>query len=175
MLRRFRGWMIAALAVVVLAIVGRFACRPPAIEVEIAEAGYGAVEDIVANSEAGSVRSRAQAKVGAERAGRVAAIRRREGAAVKAGETLVELDASTARQRLEAARRDLEATRAARDAARAAALMARQSWERLERLRDGQLVSAEELDQARSRRDGAQSELEAGEARAASAAAAVKD
>src|SRR5262245_10104348 len=103
--RRFRGWLIAASAVVVLMVVGRFACRPPAVELEIAEAGYGAVEDIVTNSEAGSVRSRAQAKVGAERAGRIAAILRREGAVVRPGESLVELDASTARQRLEAARR----------------------------------------------------------------------
>jgi len=174
MFRRFRGWLIAALAVIVLGLLGRFACRPPAIEVEVAEAGYGAVEDLVANSEAGSVRSRAQAKVGAERAGRIAVMHHREGSVVRAGEPLIELDASTARQRLEAARRDLEATRAARDAARAAAVGARQSCERLERLRENQLVSAEELDQARSRRDGAQSELEAAEARVASAAAAVK-
>jgi HlyD family secretion protein len=174
MLRRFRGWLIAAAVVVALAVVARVACRPPAIEVEIAAAGYGTVEDLVANSEAGSVRSRAQAKVGAERAGRISAILRREGAPVRAGESLVELDEATARQQLEATRRDLEAMRAARESARAAAVLARQTLERLEKLGDGQLVSAEDMDQARSRRDAARADLDAAEARVASAAAAVK-
>ena len=174
MLRRFRGWLIGVGVLAALVVIGRVACRPRPIEVEVAEAGLGPVEDLVTNSEAGSVRSRAQAKVGAERAGRIAAIRRREGAAVRAGESLVEMDASSARQRLEAARRDLEAMRAAREAARASAVLARQSYERLEQLRDGQLVSPEQMDQARSRRDAAQAELEAAEARVASAEAAVR-
>lgn len=174
MFRRYRGWLIAGGALVALVVVGRIACRPHPIEVETAEAGYGPVEDLITNSEAGSVRSRSQAKVGAERAGRVAAIHRREGATVRAGEALIELDASTAERRLEAARRDLDATRAARDAARAGAVLARQVHERLERLREGQLVSAEQMDEARSRRDGAAAQLEAAEARVASATAAVR-
>jgi HlyD family secretion protein len=174
MLRRFRGWLIVAGALAVLVVLGRVACRPRPIEVETAGAAYGPVEDLVTNSEAGSVRSHAQARVGAERAGRVAAIHRREGAAVRAGEALVELDASTAERRLEATRRDLEAARSARDAARAAAVLARQSHERLESLRKDQLVSAEQMDEARSRRDGAEAELAAAGARVASAEAAVR-
>jgi len=174
MLKRFRGWLIAVGVVIAALILGRLACRPAAIQVEIAAAAPGLVEDLVTNSEAGSVRSRAQARVGAERAGRIAAIRRREGAPVRAGEILVEMDLATARQQLEAVRRDLQALRAARDASEAAARLARQNCERLESLLDRQLVSAAQMDEARSRRDVTAAELQAATARVASATAAVR-
>ena len=102
-----RRWLVALVVLLALVALARLACRPAPISVEAAAAGYGAVEDLVTNSEAGSVRSRAQSKMGADRAGVVAEIRAREGARVRADEVVVVLDRSTAERRLEAARRDL--------------------------------------------------------------------
>ena len=118
---RLRWWLIAAGFVVLVVALRATACRPRPIEVEVATVGRGIVEDAVTNSQAGTVKARQRARVGAERAGRVAAIPRREGSHARRGETLLMLDASTAQMQLEAAKRDLEAAGAAAAVVRSAA------------------------------------------------------
>jgi HlyD family secretion protein len=173
--KRSNRWLlILAAAAVVLFLAGRLLFRPRPIEVEFARAEYGPVEDAVTNSEAGTVMSRASARLGAERAGRVAAIPFREGTFARRGAVLLALDRSTAATHLEAARRDLEAVTALHRAARAAATLARSSFERTERLGKDDLVSQAQLDEVRSRRDGAEADLHAAEARVASGRAAVR-
>ncbi|MBI5838436.1 MAG: efflux RND transporter periplasmic adaptor subunit [Candidatus Eisenbacteria bacterium] len=169
-----RSLWVALVLVVVGLLAARLLFRTSPIAVEVAPAGYGPVEDLVANSEAGTVKSRAQARLGAERAGRVAAIPFREGARVKAGDALVLLDGSTARTRLAAAQRDEEATGAAREVARAAATLARQTYDRVRTLKAGDLASQEQLDRAMADHGRADAETRAADARVASAAAAVR-
>src|SRR5580765_5653423 len=171
---RPRWWLIGA-GVVVLLVVLRFAaCQPRPIAVEVARVTRGVVEDAVTNSQAGTVKARMRARVGAERAGRVAAIPHREGSRVKAGEPLLLLDVSTARTQLEVARRDLDAADAAAAAATANATLARQQHERTAKLYEGSMISKGDMDQSKSRLEGAEAELAGAEAHRKSAASAVR-
>jgi HlyD family secretion protein len=170
---RTRWWLIAAGIVVLVVALRATACRPRPIEVEVVIVGRGTVEDAVTNSQAGTVKARLRARVGAERAGRVAAIPHREGSRVRVGEPLLLLDESTARTQLEVARRDLEAAHAATVAARAAATLARQQYERTASLFKATLVSQGEMDMASSRLESAGAELEGAEAHGKRAGSAV--
>ncbi|HVP38256.1 MAG TPA: efflux RND transporter periplasmic adaptor subunit [Candidatus Saccharimonadales bacterium] len=171
---RGRGlWIILAVAVAGFFLL-RSALRTQPIAVETARTSIGVVEDLVANSEAGTVRSRAEARLGAERAGRVAAIPCREGTRVRGGEVLLRLDDTTARTRLAAALRDQEAMAAALQVARSAAALARQIHDRTRRLWEDHLASQEQMDKARAELERADGELHAAGARVASAAAAVR-
>ncbi|HTK31269.1 MAG TPA: efflux RND transporter periplasmic adaptor subunit [Candidatus Saccharimonadaceae bacterium] len=157
-----------------LVFATRRLASPRPIAVEAAAVERGAVEDVVANSEGGTVRSRAEARLGVERAGRVARILFREGARVRAGTVVLALESSTAATQLEAARRDFEAADAAHEAAHAAELLARQDLARREPLRRDGLISAEEIDAARSRLESTAAELRVAEARRAGAQSAVR-
>jgi len=150
------------------------AFRPRPIEVEVTTVSRGTVEDAVTNSQAGTVKARLRARVGTERAGRVAAIPHREGSRVRAGELLLLLDESTARTQLEAAGRDLEAAHAAAEATGAAATLGRQQYERTALLFKSNLVSQGEMDQAKSRLETAAAELQGAQAREKRAGSAVR-
>jgi HlyD family secretion protein len=174
MLRRARWWLIAGGFLVLVFVLRATACRPRPIEVEVVTVARGLVEDAVTNSQAGTVKARLRARVGAERAGRVAAIPRREGATVRRGEPLLLLDRSTAETQLEVAKRDLESARAAAGAARAAATLARQQHERTASLFQSGVVSQGEMDLSKSRLESAEAELSGAEARQQRALSAIR-
>ena len=161
---RARWWVIAAGLLVLVLALRATACRPKPLEVEVVTVARGLVEDAVTNSQAGTVRARLRARVGAERAGRVAAIPHREGSRVRQGAALLLLDPSTAGKQLELARRDLEA-------ASAAAILARQQHERTAALFKSGLVPKSSLESAEAELSGA----EARDQRARSAVRLVQD
>lgn len=174
-MKRWRRWLIIIGAVVLgIVILRATLLRPRPLEVEVARAERNTVEDAVANSQAGTVKARFRSRLGIERAGRVDRIPFREGARVRRGEVLVQLEVSTARTQLEAARRDLETQRAMLESARAAATKAQRDFDRTRRLRASDLVSEEQMDQAKTATDAAEAELRAAQARAERAAAAVR-
>jgi HlyD family secretion protein len=166
-------------AVVLIVVIGggvfaqRALFRGRAVKVETAVVAAGPVEEVVTNSEAGTVKARNRAVLSVERAGRIASIPKREGSRAKAGDLLLRLDSVTEANRLEAARRDLESHQAVLDAARAGLLLARQTFDRVEALDKQGMASHEQLDQARSKRDAAAAEVRVAEARVKSARAAV--
>ena len=168
-----RGWWILAAIVAAAIVVPRTLLRPRPIAVEAERIAAGPVEDVVTNSEAGTVRSRATARLGAERAGRVARILRREGSAVRRGTVLLQLDSTTAERSLEAAQRDHDALLAAREATHSAMILAEQDFERVRALRDQKVVSQSQMDEASYRLDSARAEWRAAEARVQSARSAV--
>jgi len=174
-MKRWRRWLII-LGSIVLAIVLLRATllRPRPLEVEVARAERATVEDAVANSQAGTVKARFRSRLGIERAGRVDRIPFREGARVQRGDVLVQLEVSTARTQLEASHRDLETQRAMLESARAAADKAQRDFDRTQRLRASELVSDEQMDQAKTAMDGSQADLRAAQARALRAEAAVR-
>src|SRR5213594_447166 len=173
-MKRKLRWVVVA-AIVLALIVGLratlFRTRP--IEVEVAQIQRGMVEDAVTNSQAGTVRSRQRARLGVERGGRVARIPHREGSAVKHGEVLLELDATSASVQLELTMRDRDALKAALESERAAATLAHQDYDRTRQLRSQNLVSEEQMDQVKSRLDAASAGLDAAHARLARAESAV--
>ena len=174
-MKRWRRWLMI-IGAVVLAIVALQATllRPRPLEVEVARAERDTVEDAVANSQAGTVKARFRSRLGIERAGRVDRIPLREGARVRRGEVLVQLEVSTALTQLEASRRDLETQRAMLESARAVATQAQRDFDRTQRLRASDLVSDAQMDQAKTAIDAAQADLHAAQARAERAAAAVR-
>jgi HlyD family secretion protein len=174
--RRRRRRLLTVLAVVVAfaVLLQHMLPRERTIPVETAAVTVGPVEEVVTNSEAGTVKARNRAMLGVERAGRVAAIPYREGARAKTGDVLLSLDAGTETSRLEAARRDLESLLAASEAARAASALAAQTFTRVESLARQGLSSPEQLDEARSKRDATAADVRAAHARVQSAAVAVR-
>jgi HlyD family secretion protein len=164
--------LLAIVAAIVLLRTVVF--RPRPIEVEVAVAARGRVEDVIANSQAGTVKSRRRARLGAEAAGRIASILHREGARVRAGAVLLELDDSIARQQLDLARRDRDAARASLASAEATATLAQRDHARVEALFQEKVVSTEQMDEARSRRDGAEAALAAARAQVERSGAAVR-
>jgi HlyD family secretion protein len=173
-MKRLRWVLILIAVVVVIAVLRATVFKPPPLEVEVAKVTVGTVEDAVANSQAGTVRARLRARLGAERAGRVVEIPHREGSNVRKGETLLLLDGSSARNQLDLADRDLEAAKATYQSAQAAATLARQDYDRIAKLKQQDVVSQGEFDQAKSRLDGANAERSAVSARLERARAAVR-
>jgi HlyD family secretion protein len=173
--RRLLRWgLIVAGVVAAFMLLRATLFRPRPIEVEVATAARGLVEDAVSNSQAGTVRSRLRSRLGAERVGRVAAIPRREGSSVRRGEALLLLDDTAARAQLEVSRRDLEAAHAVSERARASATLARQQHQRDVQLAQSKLLSDLEMDQSKSRLESADAELKGAEAQERRALAAVR-
>ena len=169
-----RWSLIAAGVVVAIVALRATVFRTRGLDVDAARVERGAVEDAVTNSEAGTVRTRERARLGADQRGRVQAILRREGAAFRRGDVLVRLDPDAAEARLDLARREAEAARGAVAQARAAAAQAVREYDRLAPLGASGLASPGELDAARARRDQAQATLEASVATEASAQASIR-
>lgn len=169
-----RWSLIVGGAIVALVALRATVFRPRGLEVDAARVERGAVEDAVTNSEAGTVRTRDRARLGADQIARVLAIPKREGASFRRGDVLLRLDAAAAESRLDVARREAEAARGAVAQARVAAAQAERDYGRLAPLAEQGLASPGEIDAARSRRDEARATLAAAQAREASAQASVR-
>jgi HlyD family secretion protein len=120
--------------------------RPEAVEIDVRAVERGRVERTATNSRAGTVEARRRAKLSPESGGRVTAIRFRKGEAVRAGDVLLELDATLERGELELRRREVEAARAEAERACLAAELAERALERQRRLAAEELVAADALD-----------------------------
>jgi HlyD family secretion protein len=172
---RWMRWAIGAgIVLAAVALLRATIFKPQGIEVQTATVERGTVEDVVTNSQAGTVRARQRSRLGVERAGRVTRIPYREAAPVRRGAVVVQLDESTARTALELARREREVQRAAVLSARAASELARLEYERARALRDQNLISQGEMDRVQARFDEARAALAAGEAAAGRADAGVR-
>jgi HlyD family secretion protein len=168
-------WSLIVVGVIVLIVALRAtACRPKGLEVDAARVEKGAVEDAVTNSEAGTLRARERAKLGADQLGRVLAIPKREGSTFKKGDVLVQLDPDAAHMRLDLARRNAEAALSAAAQARATAALADRDFERLSTLGDRGLSSPGELDAIKARRDETHAALDAALANESSARSQVQ-
>lgn len=174
-MKRWRRWWIVLLAVVLVVVALRLTVwKPAALEVEVVTIERGVVEDVVTNSQAGTVRARRRSKLGAERAGRVTAMPHREGAAVKKGEPLVRLDTSTASERLLLAESEREVAEATRASVQASFDLAHADFDRSASLLAQRVVSQGEFDQAKSVHDRVRADLAAADASLARARANVR-
>jgi HlyD family secretion protein len=171
--RTRRRIALLLIALLVGFVLFRTCFRERAVEVQVSSADYGPVEDLVVNSEAGTVKARSRARLGVEATGRVAAIPHRENDHVRRGDLLLRLDPTTERTRLQAAQRDVQVVTAALESARAAAELARQQYDRTRELHDRQIASRQQLDEARTRLETAEADVRAARARLRSAQSAV--
>ena len=155
------------------ALVRAFLFRERAIDVEAVSVGLGPVEDVVVNSEAGTVKARSRARLGVEAIGRVAVIPHREGSAVNAGDLLLRLEYTTEMARLEAARRNADVLHATLAGARSVSNLAQKSLDRIASLHSRGLAPQAQLDEAREQAERGKAEVRAAEARLRSAETAV--
>jgi HlyD family secretion protein len=172
-----RKWLIR-LGIIVAIVAAGFLLKatvlapdPIPVRVELVESGR--VEETVTNSRAGTVRARRRAKLSPEVGGRIVALPFREGEWAKAGETVLQLEDSTQRARLDLAEKELEAARAERNRACLAAERAHREFDRVKRLADERIVSVDLLDQAESTHATSEAACKAAEAQSARAAASV--
>jgi HlyD family secretion protein len=171
-MKRWLRWgLVLGGAVVVIVALRATVFRGASVEVETALVARGTVEDVVTNSQAGTLRARRRSRLSAERSGRVTAIPFRESERVRRGAALVRIDDSTARTALELARRELDVQRANVQSARAAFDLTRLEHDRAETLRAQGLIAQGEMDQVRTRFDEARAGFAAAEAAVARAQA----
>ncbi len=148
-----RSWirLLVVLALLAAALIAlpRFR-RPERLPVTVVAAATGTVAETVSNSRAGTVKARRRAKMSPEIGGRAVAIPFREGDRVRAGEVLLRLEDDQYRVRVRLAEEDLRTAEAERERACLAADRAQRERQRLARLNQEGIVSADALDAAGS-------------------------
>ena len=157
--RRHRRWPWVLGAIVVVAALGAFLGRPPAVTTE--PAGRAEVVDsgpVPVLNASGYVVARRQATVSSKITGRVAEVHVEEGLEVAAGQVLARLDDAEAQRSLALAEARLGQAQKAVAQTEAQLELARRDYDRVEKLAAGQIRSQADLDTARAQRDA----LEAG-------------
>ncbi len=150
-----------------------YATRPQPVAVRVAEVAPGRVEEMVANTRAGTVKACRRARLAPGIGGQMAQLDVREGDRVEAGQLLLALWNCDLVAQLELAEREAEAS-AAR--ARAACLNAEQASReaaRQEKLQQRRMASEEAVDRAQTAAAAGRADCEAAQATARVAAARV--
>jgi HlyD family secretion protein len=155
-------WIAAAIAFVALVVVLRMTVlAPDPVEVRVAVAERGVVEETVTNTRAGTVKVRRRAQLSPQIGGLVVALPQREGDRVRAGDLLVALDSRAQRAELHSARTTVAAARAQADEACLAAELAEKELTRSEALHRQGIASDQSLDVLASERDRSRAGCEA--------------
>lgn len=141
-----RRILVALIAVAGLVLLGRAWLLPDVVPVRAVAVERGAVERTATNTRAGTVEARRRTKLSPDQGGRVAALPHRKGDRVRAGDVLLELDASLEQGQLDLARRELAAAAAERERVCLAAERARRELERNRKLAEQQILAADLLD-----------------------------
>jgi HlyD family secretion protein len=172
-----RRWLIrlaVVAALVVLWIVARqTVLAPDPVPVRVASAERGAVESILTNSKAGTIKARRRAKLSTGTSGIVVDLPVRRGDRVQAGELMLRLEDATQQAQLAQAERSLEVAAATQARACLAAERARREWERNVRLSEEELISVDLLDRLESAWELAVADCRVAEAEVARQQAAV--
>lgn len=147
-------WIAAAIAFVALVVVLRMTVlAPDPVEVRVAAAERGVVEETVTNTRAGTVKVRRRAQLSPQIGGLVVELPHREGDLVRAGDLLVALDSRAQRAELHSAHATVAAARAQGSEACLAAELAEKELARAEALHRQGIASDQRLDVLASDRD----------------------
>lgn len=147
-------WIAAAIAFVALVVVLRMTVlAPDPVEVRVAAAERGVVEETVTNTRAGTVKVRRRAQLSPQIGGLVVELPHREGDRVRAGVLLVALDSRAQRAELHSAHATVAAARAQGSEACLAAELAEKELARAEALHRQGIASDQRLDVLASDRD----------------------
>ncbi|MGQ9496604.1 MAG: efflux RND transporter periplasmic adaptor subunit [Thermoanaerobaculaceae bacterium] len=134
------------------------------VEVETAPVTRGSVEEIVANTRAGTVKARRRSKLSPQTGGLVVALPYRKGAQVQAGELLLQLDDKVPRAQLELAEKQLQAAISRAGEACEAAELATRELARGQALFQEGYLSQQSLDVLQSRKEQSQAACRAAKA-----------
>jgi len=166
-----RRWLLF-LALVAVAVAAGVALRrtvlaPKPIEVEVAEAARGRVEQTVTNSRGGTVKAGRRARLSPEVGGRVVELPHREGARVVQGALLLKIDDGVLQAQLALARTEATAAKARQTQVCAEGSRAAKELARNRKLAERKVISADLL-------EGLEAKAEAATAACAAAAAEVE-
>ena len=147
-------WLLVVLGLVALAVVLRLTLfRPGPVPVRAARAEPGAVEEIVTNTRAGTVKVRERSKLSPQIGGRVVALPYPKGARVPAGGLLLKLDDSIQQAQLRLSEDQLRTAGAKAQEACLAADLAEKEYVRGRALEQAGIASRQSLDTLESTRD----------------------
>lgn len=147
--------------------------RPDPVPVTVFSASRGPVEETVAGSRAGTVKSRRRATLSPETGGRVERLAVRKGDRVKKGDVLVRIAAEDVRAQLTLAEKSLIVAEAAERETCRAAEQARRDLTRSERLARDEVLSVGLLEKAQTESGMAAAACEAARARVGQARASL--
>ena len=171
---RFAKWIFVVVLIVVLVVALRLTVfAPEIVEVRVAAAERGAVEQTVTNTRAGTVKVRLRAELSPQIGGLVTALPHREGKLVAAGALLLKLDDRAQRAELGSARAAVVAARAQADEACLAADLAEKELARVQALHTRGIASDQNLDLLITDRDRTHAGCAAGRAAVGQAEARV--
>ncbi len=165
-MKRLPRYLLLAALPAALLSAAWYGSRPKPIEVKLTEVGHGLVEQIVANTRAGTVKPCRRAHLSPSVGGQISELKVTEGQRVKTGELLLALWSEDLQAQVTLAQSEAEAARAKTQAACLQAAQGRREAERLKRLRRDKLVSEEAADQAQTQADALQADCEAAQATA---------
>ncbi|WP_243288040.1 efflux RND transporter periplasmic adaptor subunit [Geothrix terrae] len=153
-MRKVPRWAAVLLAIGAGAVLlVAWLLRKPSLEVKVARAEAGPVEEIVANTRAGTVKAHRRAKLSPQIPGVVTALPHRKGSRVAAGELLLQIEDSVQRAALNLAEDQVRTAEArTREACLAADLAEKELARGLALSRDG-VLSPQALDALQSARD----------------------
>jgi len=153
-MRRIPRWLVVVVAILVVAAALRlvvFRSRP--LEVEVASAEMGTVEETVTNTRAGTVKARLRAKLSPQLGGRVTELPFRKGARVDPGVLLLRLDDSVQRAQVVLAHEQVKTAESQATEACLAAELAEKELRRGKALSADGITSQQDLDTLESNRD----------------------
>ena len=142
--------VILALVVAAIWAAQSYLLRPKPVEVRTVEVGHGTVEQTVTNTRAGTVKARLRTRMSPEYGGNAVEIPFREGDWVEKGSVVLRIDDSLQKARLDLSTKELAAAAARQNQACASAERARRETERMRRLAEEEIISADVLDEIRS-------------------------
>ena len=162
---RYAKWIFVVVLIVALVVALRLTVfAPEIVEVRIAAAERGAVEQTVTNTRAGTVKVRLRAELSPQIGGLVTALPHREGDMVAAGALLLKLDDRAQRAELGSARAAVASARAQADEACLAAELAEKELVRVQALHTRGIASDQNLDLLKTERDRTRAGCAAGRA-----------
>lgn len=167
-----RGAVLLGVALVLVLLRATF-LRPDPVPVAVVPAARGPVEETVAGSRAGTVKSRRRATLSPEVGGRVERLSVRKGERVKKGDVLVRIAAEDVRAQLVLAEKSLGVAEAAEREACRAAEQARRDLARSEKLAKDEVLSVGLLEKAETEAGMTASACEAARARVGQARASL--
>ncbi|MCO6055959.1 efflux RND transporter periplasmic adaptor subunit [Pseudomonas sp. MOB-449] len=134
-----------------LAMLAGFWSRPQPVSVQLVEVANGAVENLVANTRAGTVKACRRAHLSFKSGGQVSELLIHAGQRVQAGDVLMRLRQDDLQARVEEARARLDAQRNLREQSCRQASQDQRDLQRLDRLAERKLAAQDVLDQSATR------------------------
>ena len=146
-----RKFLIGLLVILCLGALGWWWKRPQALPVTLVEVSSGPVENLIANSRAGTLKACRRSHLSFEGGGQVSELLIKEGQRVKAGDVLMRLRQDNQQARVLEAEAALAGARSSQAQRCQQAQLDQRDFKRMAQLAERKLVAADRIDQSETR------------------------